>query len=149
MRLIRDEALAEEVVMETFFEVWRNAARFEGRSTFATWLMAIARNQALRRLGRRSTVQLDDALASSLADPSEDPEASLHQKELSERLRGCLEALSTKHNEVIDLVYYHGKTVAEVAGILELPEATVKTRMFYARRRLAELARTADLNAWA
>jgi RNA polymerase sigma-70 factor (ECF subfamily) len=54
-----------------------------------------------------------------------------------------LASLSPKHTEIIDLVYYHEKTVAETAAILQVPEATVKTRMFYARRKLAELVGTA------
>ncbi len=54
-------------------------------------------------------------------------------------LRQCLEALSTEHREVIDLVYYHEKSVEEAARIVGSPEATVKTRMFSARKRLSEL----------
>ena len=54
-------------------------------------------------------------------------------------LRQCLSALSTEHREIIDLVYYHEKSVEEVAGIVGIPEATVKTRMFYARKKLSEL----------
>jgi len=54
-------------------------------------------------------------------------------------LRQCLTKLSTEHREIIDLVYYHEKSVEEVAGIVGIPEATVKTRMFYARKKLSEL----------
>ena len=54
-------------------------------------------------------------------------------------LRQCLAALSAEHREIIDLVYYHEKSVEEVAGIVGIPEATVKTRMFYARKKLSEL----------
>jgi RNA polymerase sigma-70 factor, ECF subfamily len=53
-------------------------------------------------------------------------------------VRQCLARLSPEHREVIDLVYYHEKSVKEVAGIIGIPEATVKTRMFYARKKLAE-----------
>jgi RNA polymerase sigma-70 factor (ECF subfamily) len=54
-------------------------------------------------------------------------------------MRQCLTKLSAEHREVIDLVYYHEKSVEEVAGIVGIPEATVKTRMFYARKKLSEL----------
>jgi RNA polymerase sigma-70 factor, ECF subfamily len=138
-RLTEDEALAEDILIDSFFEVWQCASRFEGRSTFSTWLLAIARNKALSALGRRSTVQLEDRWVSTIADPADDPELALQEKDLGETLRRCLASLSAKHTEVIDLVYYHEKTVAEVAAILQLPEATVKTRMFYARRKLAQL----------
>jgi RNA polymerase sigma-70 factor (ECF subfamily) len=139
LRLTRDEALAEDILIDAFFEVWRRADRFEGRSTFSTWLLAIARNKAVTALGRRGSVELEDTWASTIPDPADDPEVMLQDKDLGETLRRCLTNLSPKHTEIIDLVYYHEKTVAEVAAILQVPEATVKTRMFYARRKLAEL----------
>jgi RNA polymerase sigma-70 factor (ECF subfamily) len=139
LRLTKDEALAEDILIDSFFEVWRCASRFEGRSTFSTWLLAIARNKAVTALGRRDTVELEDAWASTIPDPADDPELTLQDKDLGETVRRCLARLSPKHTEIIDLVYYHEKTVAEVAAILQLPEATVKTRMFYARRKLAQL----------
>lgn len=139
LRLTRDEALAEDILIDSFYEVWRCASRFEGRSTFSTWLLAIARNKTLTALGRQDTVELDDGLASTLPDSTDDPESALLEKDMGETLRRCLASLSPKHTEIIDLVYYHEKTVAEVAVILRLPAATVKTRMFYARRKLAQL----------
>jgi RNA polymerase sigma-70 factor (ECF subfamily) len=57
----------------------------------------------------------------------------------------CLRQLSPAHREVIDLVYYHEKSVAEVAEIVDARENTVKTRMFYARKRLSELLATNDI----
>lgn len=143
MRLTKDEALAEDILIDSFFEVWRRASRFEGRSTFSTWLLAIARNKAITALGGRNTVELEDKWASNIPDPADDPELALQGKDLGEALRRCLARLSPKHTEIIDLVYYHEKTVGEVAGILQVPEATVKTRMFYARRKLAELVHAA------
>jgi RNA polymerase sigma-70 factor, ECF subfamily len=139
LRLTRDEALTEDILIDSFYEVWRCASRFEGRSTFSTWLLAIARNKTLTALGRQDTVELDDGLASTLPDTTDDPESALLEKDMGEILRRCLASLSPKHTEIIDLVYYHEKTVAEVAVILRLPAATVKTRMFYARRKLAQL----------
>jgi RNA polymerase sigma-70 factor (ECF subfamily) len=143
LRLTRDEALAEDILIDSFFEVWRRADRFEGRSTFSTWLLAIARNKALSALERRHTVQLEDDWAASIPDTADDPELALQDKDLGETLRRCLASLSPKHTEIIDLVYYHERTVAEAADILQVPEATVKTRMFYARRKLAELVGSA------
>ena len=69
----------------------------------------------------------------------DDPEVSLAKKDKAAVLRQCLSKLSAEHREVVDLVYYHEKSVEEVAGIVGIPEATVKTRMFYARRKLSEL----------
>jgi RNA polymerase sigma-70 factor (ECF subfamily) len=64
---------------------------------------------------------------------------TLEKKEKGEVIRQCLTSLSAEHREVVDLVYYHEKSVEEVAQIVGIPEATVKTRMFYARKKLAEL----------
>src|SRR5207249_1334488 len=66
----------------------------------------------------------------------------LEKKDKSAMLRKCLAGLSAEHREIIDLVYYHEKSVEEVAEIVGIPENTVKTRMFYARKRLAELLKS-------
>jgi RNA polymerase sigma-70 factor (ECF subfamily) len=87
----------------------------------------------------RVDAELDARLASTIADPADDPEAVLQKKNRREVLRDSLASLSPEHSEVIDLVYYHGKSVKEVADIIGVGEATVKTRMFYARRKLADL----------
>jgi RNA polymerase sigma-70 factor, ECF subfamily len=83
--------------------------------------------------------ELDEKIASSVADPADDPEVVLQKKTRATALRHSLARLSPEHGEVIDLVYFHGKSVKEVAEIVGIAAATVKTRMFYARKRLAEL----------
>ena len=74
-----------------------------------------------------------------IADPADNPELVLQKKNQTELVRHSLARLSPEHGEVIDLVYYHGKSVREVAEIVGVAAATVKTRMFYARKKLAEL----------
>ena len=74
-----------------------------------------------------------------MPDTADDPEGVLQKKERAEALRRALAQVSAEHGEVIDLVYYHGKSVKEVAKVVGINEATVKARMFYARKRLAEL----------
>ena len=143
LRIVHDETLAEDLLSEVFLDVWRQAASFEGRASVSTWLLAIARYKALSARRRRTDAELDDELASSLADPADDPELVLQKKNRAEVLRQSLARLSPEHGEVIDLVYYHGKSVKEVAEIVGISEATVKTRMFYARKKLAELVETA------
>jgi RNA polymerase sigma-70 factor (ECF subfamily) len=143
LRLVGDEPLAEDLLSEVFLDVWRQAASFEARSSVSTWLLAIARYKALSARRRRTDAELDDELASKLADPADDPELVLQKKNRAEVLRRSLARLSPEHGEVIDLVYYHGKCVKEVAEIIGIAEATVKTRMFYARKKLAALDATA------
>jgi RNA polymerase sigma-70 factor, ECF subfamily len=142
LRIVHDEALAEDLLSDVFLDVWRQAAAFEGRSSVSTWLLAIARHKALSRR-RRSDAELDARIATTIADPADDPEAALQKKNRSELLRNSLAELSPEHGEVIDLVYYHGKSVKEVADIVGVGEATIKTRMFYARKKLADLVAAA------
>lgn len=137
--LVRNESTAEDLTSEVFLEVWRQAGKFEGRSAVSTWMLSIARFKALSALRRRTEVELDEETAGAIEDQADDPEAALAKKDKGAALRQCLNKLSAEHREIVDLVYYHEKSVAEVAGIVGIPEATVKTRMFYARKRLSEL----------
>jgi RNA polymerase sigma-70 factor (ECF subfamily) len=146
VRLVRDEATAEDLISEVFLDVWRQAGRFEGRSAVSTWMLAIARFKALSALRRRPDQELDEETAGAIEDPSDDPAAVLEKKDKSAMLRKCLTGLSAEHREIIDLVYYHEKSVEEVAEIVGIPENTVKTRMFYARKRLAELVKAAGID---
>ena len=143
LRLLGEEALAEDLLSEVFLDVWRQAASFEARSSVSTWLLAIARYKALSARRRRPHAELDEAIVSTVADPADDPELVLQKKNRAELLRQSLAKLSPEHGEVIDLVYYHDKSVREVAEIVGAAEATVKTRMFYARKKLAELVAAA------
>jgi RNA polymerase sigma-70 factor (ECF subfamily) len=147
LRMVHDSSMAEDLLSEVFLDVWRQAAEFEGCSSVSTWLLAIGRFKALSALRRRTNVPLDEELASAIPDPADNPEIALQKKNEGEVLRRCLSALSPTHGEIIDLVYYHEKSVAEVAVIVDVPEATVKTRMFYARKHLAELVMAAGSNA--
>ncbi len=139
VRLVDDAAFAEDIVSEAFIEVWRQADRFEGRSSVSTWIMSIARFKALSVRRRRQETELDEKLAETVADQYGTPEQILLETDRSVQLRACLSQLSPDHREIIDLVYYHDKTIEEVAEIVGVPKNTVKTRMFYARRRLADL----------
>ena len=145
VRMVRDEAAAEDLISDVFLDVWRQAGRFEGRSAVSTWLLAIARFKALSALRRRSNEELDEETAGAIEDPSDDPEIVLEKKDKSAVIRKCLTGLSAEHREIIDLVYYHEKSVEEVAEIVDIPENTVKTRMFYARKKLAELLKQAGV----
>jgi RNA polymerase sigma-70 factor (ECF subfamily) len=139
LRLVRNEATAEDLISEVFLDIWRQAGKFEGRSAVSTWMLSIARFKALSALRRRQDDELDEETAERTEDQADDPETALAKKDKGAVLRQCLSGLSAEHREVIDLVYYHEKSVEEVAEITGIPEATVKTRMFYARKKLSEL----------
>jgi RNA polymerase sigma-70 factor (ECF subfamily) len=139
LRIVREAALAEDVVSETFIDAWQHADRFEGRSSVSTWLLGIARHKALTAAQRRPTESIDDQAALNVVDTANDPEAELGDRDRGTVIRRCLKALSPEHAEIIDLVYYQEKSIKEIVEILGIPDNTVKTRMFYARKRLATL----------
>src|SRR5262244_2995875 len=139
LRFVNDAAAAEDVTSDVFLEVWKHAGRFEGRSQASTWLLSIARYKALAALRHRTYDPLDDEVACKIPDSADGPEVILQKQSANAVLRQCLTQLSPAHREIIDLVYYHEKSIAEVAEIIGAPPNTVKTRMFHARKRVAAL----------
>ena len=143
LRFVGNETVAEDLLSDVFFDVWQQAGRFEGRASVTTWLLSIARFKALSARRRRTDAELDETTKSTVADTADDPEIALQKKSRNELLRRALTKLSRDHREIIDLVYYHEKSVDDAARIFSIPSATVKTRMFYARKKLAELVQGA------
>lgn len=147
LRMLRDSTAAEDLVSQVFLDVWRTADRFEGRSQVSTWLLSIARFKALTALRQRKHEDIDQDDVLEIADESDTPEASLDRSRTSAILRACIARLSPAHREIVDLVYYHEKSVEEVAHLIGIPASTVKTRMFYARKQLADLLKTAGIDS--
>ena len=143
VRLVGNEATAEDLLSDVFLDVWRQADRFQARSSVSTWLMAIARFKALSARRVRKDAELDETIKATVADSADDPEVMLEKKSRDALVRKAVTTLSPEHREIIDLVYYHEKSVDECAQILGVPSGTVKTRMFYARRKLAEMVKAA------
>jgi RNA polymerase sigma-70 factor (ECF subfamily) len=144
--ILRDQSRAEDVVNDVFIDVWRQAGRFEGRSSVSTWVLAIARFKALSALRRPREAEMDEEAAAEIADVADDPEVVAQKKDKGAILRTCLSGLSAEHREIIDLVYYQEKSIEECAEIVDIPENTVKTRLFHARKRLAEIAKSKGLD---
>jgi RNA polymerase sigma-70 factor (ECF subfamily) len=142
-RFVGNETAAEDLLSDVFFDVWQQAGRFEGRSAVTTWLLSIARFKALSARRRRTHAELDETIETTVADSADNAEVALEKKHQGEVLRGAMTKLSPEHREIIDLVYYHEKSVDDAAQVLGIPSATVKTRMFYARKKLAELVQQA------
>jgi RNA polymerase sigma-70 factor (ECF subfamily) len=130
--LLRNRHLAEDVVQDTMVAVWKGADRFSGRSKVSTWIFGIARNKALDLLRREKR----GARVPELKLVSPDPAPGI---ERDENVRTALETLSTDHREVVFLTFYEGLSYGEIAQLLDIPEGTVKSRMFHAKKRLAEV----------
>ena len=143
LRLVGNETVAEDLLSDVFLDVWRQAGRFQARSAVSTWLLAIARFKALSARRTRKDSELDETIEATVADTADDPEVMLAKKHRDQVVREAINELSPEHKEIIDLVYYHEKSVDECAQILGVPSGTVKTRMFYARKKLAEMVKGA------
>jgi RNA polymerase sigma-70 factor, ECF subfamily len=136
-----DAGRAEDAVVETFMDVWRQAGSFRGASSVSTWIFGIARHKALTHVRRRGTTADGDADVALARLPADDPDAlaTLTATEAIERVRRALDQLSPAHREVIELTLYQEFSYEEVAEIVHCPVNTVKTRAFHARRHLQRL----------
>jgi RNA polymerase sigma-70 factor, ECF subfamily len=146
LRQVRNPAVAEELTNEVFLEVWRNAGRFAGTSSAVTWVLSIAHHRAVSSLRRRREESWDERAAAVLPDTADNPEAATQKADTREILRRCLDALTPEHKGIVDLVYYHEMSISEAAEVLQIPENTVKTRLFHARKRLSELLEKAGID---
>lgn len=149
LRIVRDATTAEDLVSQVFLDVWRTAGQFQGRSQVSTWLLSIARFKALTAMRQRRFEDIDQEDVRQIADDCDTPETSLDRSDTSAILRACVQKLSPAHREIINLVYYHEKSVEEVGKIIGIPQSTVKTRMFYARKQLADLLKGAGVDRFA
>ena len=129
--ILRNRHLAEEVTQETMVAVWKGAGRFAGRSKVSTWLFGIARNRSydLVRKEERGKRLPDTPMISP--DPAK---GILLQQKVVE----AMNTLPDDQREVVFLTFYEGLSYAEIAGILDIPQGTVKSRMFHAKRKMAE-----------
>jgi RNA polymerase sigma-70 factor (ECF subfamily) len=131
-RLTSRHDLIEEVINDTLWTVWKKAGEFRAASQVSTWILGIAYRQALTSLRRANTHSLvDDPARDQLM--AEDVQAT---NELREWLDEALDQLPLEQRTVIELTYYLGHSCEEIATIMGCPVNTVKTRMFYARRKL-------------
>ena len=130
--LLRNQHLAEEAAQETMVAVWKSAGRFEGRSKVSTWIFGIARNKAFD-LARREK-RGDRTPEINLVSP--DPAPALLKEE---QVTGALGTLPEAQREVVYLTFYEGLSYGEISRLLGIPEGTVKSRMFHAKRKLVEV----------
>jgi RNA polymerase sigma-70 factor, ECF subfamily len=136
-RIVSDRGLSEDIASETFFAVWQRAKFFESRSSVATWLLAIARYKALSARVRPTDQCTLAEVEETLVDPGEAPDEALAREGYVRLLRRCLVLLPAEQERLVQLVYYQEKSVKEAASIVGIPENTVKSRMFLARKKLA------------
>lgn len=154
IRTVQDESAAEDLVQEAFLRLWTSAEQWDGRGNFKSWFFRIARNLALnylRTLRRRKQQPLEmppddfDDADESAPDPDwmidtsiRSPNAMLEQAEQSNLLWRLVEELPDDKREVLHLVYQKEMNLRDVAAEIGVPEGTVKSRLHYSIRRLAQ-----------
>jgi RNA polymerase sigma-70 factor (ECF subfamily) len=134
-----ERVLAEEIVQDTMLAVWRGAGSFRGESSVRSWVIAIARRQTRDRLRGRRLWVVDDAFLADRPGSGPGPEVmALDRAELAQ-VRGAIRELTPPHREVLGLAFGSGLSLPEVAGVLEIPVGTVKSRLTAARTALSRI----------
>jgi RNA polymerase sigma-70 factor (ECF subfamily) len=138
VRILRRGDLADEVLQETYFKVWRSAGEFNPRlASPITWMVAIARNGALDMLRKRTEVSIEDEpQANEVPAVEVDPLAGRQMTDELKRVLGCMGALDEEHRQVILLAYYNGWSREQLAVKFDKPVNTIKT---WLRRGLIQI----------
>lgn len=150
--VLRDEAVAEEVVHDVFLNLWRQPQSYEpSRGNFQGWLLRVARNRSIDLLRQRRDVPFPtshggdegDAVdgMSWIPDPDPDPAEQAVSTTTAEAVRGALLTLPGEHRILLELAYFGGLTQREIALKVDRPLGTVKTQMRTSMRRLADVLR--------
>jgi RNA polymerase sigma-70 factor (ECF subfamily) len=154
--MLRDPEEARDIVQNAFIKAYQSLHSFRIESSFYTWLYRIAMNLAIdatRKSKRRRTTGFDEAIASRDEDGGilelhhvDSPQKALQRKQLQEKIFGALDELSEDQREVILLREVEGLSYKEIADTMGIPEGTVMSRLFYARKRMQALLKDTDGN---
>ena len=139
LTLIPDPHAAEDVLVDVMTIVWRDAAKFAGGSRATTWMLGIARHKALDVRRSRARAGGRDAALEDVEEPAseaEGPQEFTHRTLEAAEVKRALTQLSTEHREVLQLAFFEELGYEEIASLLGIPENTVKTRVYYAKRQL-------------
>ncbi len=147
--MVRDREEARDLTQDAFIKAYKNLERFRLESSFYTWLYRIAMNVAidhLRKMKKRQHEAFDEGIASKDSDGTliaahdrANPAKELHRRQLNEQIFDALETLSPDHRQVILLREIEGLSYEEIAETMDIPEGTVMSRLFYARRKLRDV----------
>ena len=132
---LADPHEASDIVHETMLEVWRKADRFQGRSSFKSWIFSIARNKSIDRNRKSSRMSHADDVP-EMMDNDITPIEALELSQDADLLKGCISRLSETHRRMIHLAFYQDLSYKEISEIEGCPIGTVKTRILHAKKLL-------------
>ena len=141
VRVTRRPALVEDVLNDTMLVVWHKAHTYNATSKVSTWIFAIAYRKALNAL-RSADNAIDFGVAANADSFHSEPENALQRQDVRRQISRALTMLSADQRSVLRLVYYKGYACREIAHMMGCPVDTVKTRIFYARRKLKAVLKT-------
>ena len=133
----------EDLEQEVFIKAWKNVGKYEERGTFKSWICTIAKNVSkdyLKSAGFRNSFNTtsDELVLSTIKDSRQTPEAKAYACERQVRIINAIESLKPKLKEVIMLCEIYGYTYEEAAKKLSCPLGTIKSRIYNAKKELAE-----------
>jgi len=134
LRITNDPATAEDVTQDTLVTAWRTANKFRGEGRLIAWLLGIVHHSAMKAL--RHASQPLDAIEETIPESHASPEEQAQTGEMKHWIRQGLQSLSAEHRAVLELVFYQGLSLNEVAEVCGCPLGTVKSRLSYARQHL-------------
>jgi RNA polymerase sigma-70 factor (ECF subfamily) len=139
-RILGDRSDAEEILQETFLQVWRQADRYDPkRSSVSTWLVLIARSRSIDRVRSRRVKQKTQVAAQRERLETHASPTGVHSvlnEEQRKRLQDELGRLPAEQRQVLEMAFYQGMTQSEIARQTEIPLGTVKTRTLLAMKKL-------------
>jgi RNA polymerase sigma-70 factor (ECF subfamily) len=133
---LNDPFECHDILHDVFMEIWRHAGRYEGRSKVQTWVMGIAYRKVIDALRRQGRVELPGEDMPETADDAPAGEACLAAGQEAAHVRFCLDHLSGDHRTAVTLAFWEDLSYGEIAEVAGVPEGTVKTRIFHAKKLL-------------
>ncbi len=132
---LNDPHEAADILHDVFIDVWRAAGRFEGRSKVQTWIFSMAWRKVVDRMRKSGRMALTDEPPDT-ADDAPDGEACLAAGQEAEHVRHCLGTLKEDHRMAITLAFWEDMSYGQIAEVADVPEGTIKTRVFHAKKLL-------------
>jgi RNA polymerase sigma-70 factor, ECF subfamily len=138
LAIVRDPAVAEDILQDCFLKVYANAQRIDTDRPLAPWLYRVTVNLSYTWLsrGKNRRTSLDNVIDRLVSPMKQAPDQLTEQTELRQNVRKAIGALSIDQRVVVVLYYLNGLSLQDIAEILDLPVGTVKSRLYYARENL-------------